>query len=234
MLVGIIQSNYIPWRGYFDFIDDVDLFIIHDDLLFTRDWRNRNYIKVGDSRQWLTVPVTFSYADKTLICDTKISYEKDWISTHLNRLQATYRAAPYFNLYFTPLKELFLTKPQTISELNLKLITWIAECLGITTQIRMSSEFSPEGTKTERLIGILKRAQATHYLSGPAADAYLDKEMFKAAEIKLSYKQYSYPSYPQFNEPFIGEVSVLDLLFHTGPNARQYLKSTLPNLPIVN
>lgn len=57
--VGVIQSNYIPWKGYFDLIHDVDLFVFYDDVQYTKnDWRNRNLIKTPTGAKWLTIPVS--------------------------------------------------------------------------------------------------------------------------------------------------------------------------------
>ena len=56
--IAILQSNYIPWKGYFDLINMVDEFIIYDDVQYTKnDWRNRNKIKTSQGIQWLSIPV---------------------------------------------------------------------------------------------------------------------------------------------------------------------------------
>jgi len=233
MLVGVIQSNYIPWRGYFDFIDEVDVFIFHDDILFTRDWRNRNYINVRGQREWLTVPVNFSYTLGHTIEQTKICYSSGWVSKHLRRITEAYSSARYFEHYFPEFKAVLSVRYETISELNLALIRWVMEKLEISTRLVMSRDLEPLGTKTERLIDMLKKLGATHYLSGPAAEDYLDVEQFRSAGIGLSYKQYKYPEYPQGGLPFADNVSILDVLFHCGPSAKSLIKSELPPRPIV-
>ena len=233
MLVGIIQSNYIPWRGYFDFINEVDTFVIHDDILFTRDWRNRNYINVRGRREWLTVPVNFRYSEGHTIEQTRICYSSNWAAKHLRRISEAYRLAPFFNIYFPELQEILSQRYYSISELNVALIRWVMAKLSITTRLVMSRELGPAGCKTERLLIMLKKLGATHYLSGPAADDYLDKEQFRAAGIGLSYKQYKYPEYVQTTEGFLDNVSILDVLFHCGPSANEYIKSRLPPKQIV-
>jgi hypothetical protein len=225
MKVGIIQSNFLPWRGYFDFIREVDLFIIHDDLQYTKsDWRNRNKIKTPRGLEWITVPVNYKTTSQ-LIEETTIDYSTRWAQKMLNRVREVYRQAPHFEPYFSQLSELLLAPAGTISELNLRLIHWVCGHLKIETPIRFSREFHPHGTKTERLVGILKQVDATVYLSGPAAQAYLIPELLESEGIRLEYKKYNYSEYPQLFPPFESYVSVIDLLFMMGEDARLYLES---------
>ena len=220
MKVGIIQSNFLPWRGYFDFIREVDLFIIHDDLQYTKgDWRNRNKIKTPRGLEWITVPVNYKITSQ-LIEETTIDYSTPWVKKMLNRIKESYRGAPYFDLYFSQLSEHLLQPAATISELNTRLTHWVCGHLNIATPIKFSREFNPQGAKTERLIGILKQVGATAYLSGPAAQSYLVPQMFDEAGIKLEYKTYNYPEYEQLFPPFESGVSIIDLLFMLGENSK--------------
>ena len=195
MKVGIIQSNFLPWRGYFDFIREVDLFIIHDDLQYTKgDWRNRNKIKTSRGLEWITVPVNYKNTSQ-IIEETTVDYSTPWAQKMLNRIREAYRQAPCFEMYFTQLSDLLLEPAASISELNLRLIHWACGHLKINTPIKFSREFNPRGAKTERLLGILKQVDATVYLSGPAAQAYLVPELLEGNGIKLEYKKYNYPEY---------------------------------------
>jgi len=223
MKVGIIQSNFLPWRGYFDFIREVDLFILHDDLQYTKgDWRNRNKIKTPNGVQWITVPVHYRHSDQ-LIEETPIDNSKPWARSMLNKIRNSYRKAPFFEPYFLELSDLLLESAASISDLNLRLINWVCEHLEIKTPITFSREYRPQGAKTERLIGILEQVGATIYLSGPAAKAYLEPDLFERAGIRLEYKVYDYPAYEQLYLPFEPKVSVIDLLFMVGDEATKYL-----------
>lgn len=223
MKIGTIQSNFLPWRGYFDFIREVDLFIIHDDIQYTKgDWRNRNKIKTPHGAEWITVPVHYRQSSQ-LIEETAIDYSKSWARSMLNRIQNSYRKAPYFEPYFSQLDELLLQPAETISDLNVRLIHWVCGHLEIKTPITFSRDYHPQGAKTERLIGILKQVGTTTYLSGPSAQAYLKPELFDQAGIQLEYKVYDYPEYEQLYPPFEPAVSVIDLLFMVGKDAKTYL-----------
>lgn len=233
MKVGIIQSCFVPWRGYFDFIDDVDLFIYHDDLQYTKnDWRNRNKIKTQNGLEWITVPVNYKTVSQ-LICETKIDYSQKWQKKMKNKIVAAYSKAPYFKKYADAFFELLFEHYENISELNVNINKWILTILNIKTKINMSREFSPVGSKTDRLIDILKKVGATVYLSGPSAKNYLEEEKFKSAGIDLEYKAYEYKEYPQLYGKFEPNVTVLDLLFNCGDNSRDFLKSLKPNERVV-
>ena len=225
MKVGIIQSNFLPWLGYFDFIRETDLFILHDDVQYTKgDWRNRNRIKTPRGVEWITVPVYYRNTSQ-LIEETRVDYSFPWARRILNRIRESYRRAPHFEPYFSELSELLMQPAASISDLNLRLIHWVCRSLDIDTPIRMSHDYHPQGAKNERLIGILSQVKATTYLSGPSAQAYIIPEMFNQAGIQLQYKQYNYPEYEQLYPPFESAVSVIDLLFMRGREARFYLEN---------
>lgn len=89
------------------------------------------------------------------------------------------------------------------------------------------------GTKTDRLIDLSKKLNATTYLSGPSADAYLDKEAFRRNGIRLEYKSYDYEPYPQLWGPFEGAVTVLDLIANCGPAAKNHIRSRTPDKVVI-
>jgi len=224
MKVGIIQSNFLPWRGYFDFIREVDLFILEDDLQYTKgDWRNRNKIKTPRGSEWITVPVNYKKTEQ-LIEETSIDYSTPWAKKMLNRIRESYRTAPFFEPFFSELSELLLKPSASISELNVSLIHWVCQHLEIKTPLAFSHEYHPSGTKTERVISILRQVGAGIYLSGPAGKDYIVPGLFQTAGIQLEYKEYNYPEYEQLYPPFDPAVSVLDLLFMKGVEALNYLE----------
>lgn len=230
MRVGIIQSNYIPWRGYFDFIASVDLFIFHDDLQYTKnDWRNRNRIKTPSGLKWISVPVNYRQTTQ-LISETKIDYSTKWWKAHINQIRENYQSAPCYAEAFSLINETLCTELPTISELNICLIKNICRYLGIDTPMLMSSEFQPEGSKTERLISILSKIGADTYVSGPSAEGYLDKQLLHQSNIRLEYKTYDYAEYPQQHGPFENGVTILDLIANCGQNSRPLINSRTPNV----
>ncbi len=226
--VAILQSNYIPWKGYFDLMNLVDEFIIYDQVQFTKnDWRNRNRIMTPSGPAWLTIPVSHSFGQS--IEETRIS-DGRWADKHWKTFQTYYAKAPFFPSLAPLLMETFAACREEVllSAINLRFIRLVAELLGIGARIVSSREYELAGDRCERLTSLCRQAGATEYLSGPAARDYLDEELFAESGIAVRWMDYSgYPEYPQLHAPpFVHEVSVLDLLFNVGPgDAPSFMRS---------
>ena len=228
--VAILQSNYIPWKGYFDLIASVDEFILYDDMQYTRrDWRNRNQIKSPQGVQWLTIPVQVKSKYDQKIKDTTID-SVGWAKTHWKTLEQNYKRAPHFDDVAQWVKPIYVAASDThISTLNRKFIVAICDYLDIKTVITNSWDYCLIDGKTGRLADICKQAGAGEYISGPSAKNYLEESLFSDMNIKLTWMDYAgYPEYPQQWGSFTHGVTILDLLFNCGKNARQFMKHTRP------
>ncbi len=225
MRVAVLQSNYIPWKGYFDIIHDVDTFVFYDDVQYTtNDWRNRNRIKTAQGVQWLTIPVGKHM--HRLTCDVELPIDELWAHDHWRKIEVAYARAPFFANYRDYLRSLLLDRAWTnLSSLNQTMTIRIArDLLGISTRFDSSVSYNLQGVKSERLLNLLKQVGAREYVSGPAARNYLDEQAFQDAGIEVIWKDYSgYPQYVQLHGDFHHDVTVLDLLFHTGPDAAWHI-----------
>jgi hypothetical protein len=221
--VAILQSSYIPWKGYFDLIRKVDEFILYDDAQYTkRDWRNRNQIKTKDGLLWLSIPVEVKGKFTQAVKDVCIS-DPSWAAQHFKTIAAVYARAPRFQEYRGRIEDLYRGATSTqLSAVNRRFIEGLADILGITTKLSWSMDYElPEG-RVERLVALCKQAGATSYLSGPSARDYIaqDARLFADAGIEVGYIDYSsYPEYPQLYPPFEHHVSVIDLIVNAGPEA---------------
>lgn len=225
--IAVVQSNYLPWKGYFDLIRRSEEFILYDDVQYTRrDWRNRNRVKTPTGLQWVTIPVEVKGKYHQRIRDTRIS-DPTWGSKHWAIFKHNYARAPFFEKYREIFEPIYLGPlPPMLSDVNRLLIDTICPLIGIDTPIRWSSEFELAEGRSERLLQICLAAGATEYLSGPAAKGYLDEGMFAAAGVNVVWMDYSgYPTYPQLFGEFEHGVTILDLLFNVGPDAPQYMKT---------
>jgi len=224
--VAILQSNYIPWKGYFDIIASVDEFILYDDMQYTRrDWRNRNQIKTPQGVQWLTVPVQVKGKYHQKIRDTEID-GKDWSSAHWKALTHNYCKTPHFKEISKWLEPLYLNESYIyLSQLNRSLIEAICSYLGIKTTISNSWDYPLLDGKTERLVDLCLKAKGTEYISGPSAKGYIEENLFTANDIQLTWFDYvGYPEYPQLWGDFTHGVTILDLLFNCGKKSPNYLR----------
>jgi len=221
--IAILQSNYIPWKGYFDLIASVDEFILYDDMQYTKnDWRNRNKIKTPNGTEWLSVPV--GQAINRRIRDVKIPFSK-WQKKHWKTLVQNYCRAQFFDEIAPLIEPLYIQKQYThLSTLNRAFIEAVCTYLGITTKISNSWDYSLIEGKSERLADLCKKSGATEYVSGPAAKNYIHDQVFKDCGINLTWFDYAgYPVYLQLWDEFNHEVTILDLLFNVGPDAPWYI-----------
>lgn len=224
--IAIIQSNYIPWKGYFDIIASVDEFVIYDDMQYTRrDWRNRNQIKTSNGVQWLTVPVKVKGKYFQKIHETEIDQD-EWRTAHWKAICQNYKRAHHFEEIHALLEPIYTGKPFAyLSDLNRALIERVCGYLGIMTKISSSRDYTLAEERTDRLCSICIQAGASEYVTGPSARDYMDEGIFTAQGVSVTWFEYGdYPEHPQLWGEFTHHVSVIDLLFNCGPNASRFMK----------
>jgi hypothetical protein len=226
MRVAVLQSNYVPWRGYFDLMRSVDSFVVYDTVQYTkRDWRNRNQVKSSNGLVWLTIPVAQRGAYSQRILDAKITPEP-WAKKHLRTLLDAYAGAPYIDRYRTELVDLYESAAarESLHDVNMLFLEAVRRWLELKTELFQADDFVHEGGPNDRLLALCSGLGATTYVSGPAAQSYLDVEAFRRAGIEVEWFDYEgYPEYPQLHGEFVHRVSVLDLVLNTGPDAKRYL-----------
>jgi hypothetical protein len=220
----ILQPSYIPWRGVFDLIRRADVFVFYDDVQYDKHgWRNRNRVKTTQGTKWLTIPVLSrgNVSEGLLLKDTRIAWTEDWTKKHAATLRQSYGKAPFFGAYAHLLDSFYARRPELLCDFDIETTLELARALGIADGRRFvrSSELGVSGTKTERLVEIVKKVGCDHYLSGPSAKDYIDDALFRDANVGLDYIEYRYPEYDQLHPPYDPQVTVLDLLFMKGPEA---------------
>jgi hypothetical protein len=215
MRAVVLQSNYLPWKGYFDLIQSADVFVFYDEVRYTKnDWRNRNRVYSKNGLHWLTIPIGAA-AVKLPISQVPLP-DPRWQDRHFKTLYHTYRPARFFHQIEPLVDELYHGRSWTrLSQLNRYCIESIARLLGISTRFVDSGSLDLAGDRVGRLISVLRQVGATEYLSGPSAREYLagSERLFEEAGIRLLFKSYAgYPEYPQLHAPFEPAVSILDVL----------------------
>jgi hypothetical protein len=223
----ILQPSYIPWRGYFHQIQKADLFIFYDCVQYDKHgWRNRNAIKTAQGSQWLTIPVNTKgcVSQGGVIKNIPIIWDAPWNEKHLKSIQQNYARAPFLKQYWPLLESIYSRRDELLSDFTCASTELVSRQLGIQhTQFVRSSAIYAEGSKTDRLIGLLKKVGARHYISGPSAKDYIERRQFEDSGISLEFMAYDYPEYPQLHGVFQPQVTILDLLFNAGPDAGKYI-----------
>lgn len=223
--VAILQSNYIPWKGYFHLINSVDEFILYDTAQFTKnDWRNRNKIKTPRGVTWLTIPVRHNFGQA--IQDTLVS-DPTWSQKHWDSLRQSYSKAEHYKDYAALFTSLYrsVAAEQRLSTINYRFLCEICSILGIRTAITWSRDYQLVAGQTERLVDLCRQAGADEYLSGPSAKGYINEKLFLDSNVRFRYVDYSgYPEYQQLYPPFEHSVSILDLIFNEGSDASNYIR----------
>ena len=221
--IAILQSNYLPWKGYFDLIAAVDEFVLLDDVQFTKnDWRNRNLIKTPQGVQWLSVPVGQDIHRRIRDVELKSHCQE----RHWKTLECNYRRADHFAEIAAWLEPLYRARThRDLSSLNRCFIEAICRYLGITTRIHDSAEYPLCEGRSQRLVELCTRLGAGEYVTGPAARAYLDTAAFAGRDIRVRWFDYDgYPPYRQLWGEFVHQVSIVDLLFNCGPESVRYMR----------
>jgi hypothetical protein len=224
--VAVLQSNYLPWIGYFDLIRAVDLFIFYDDVQYTKNsWRNRNLIKSPHGLEWLTIPVGQSI--HRLISEVALD-NGSWQESHFRKVSLNYKSRMHLKICKNLLNFLYVdTKWSGLSEFNQASITWISrEIFEIRTEFDTSVNYELTGKGQERLLQLLRAVGATNYISGPSGKNYLRERDFLDHKIELRYFEYpSYPKYEQVFPPFRAGASVIDLILCLGDESKEYFRN---------
>jgi WbqC-like protein family len=225
--VVIHQPQYLPYLGFFHKLQQGDIFVAMDNVQFERRGiQHRNKIKTCRGEQWLTVPVVHRSRDEERINDMRLNLELSWSRKHWQTLVTNYSRAPHFQKYSSEVQQILCQEWSNLCELNMVLIQWVMDALEIKKPIVYLSALEVKGNKSELLINICKAVKADTYLSGSGGKRYMDLAAFEAADIKVLWQEFSYPSYNQvFPElGFLPNLSILDTLFCCGPETRNFLE----------
>lgn len=228
MIVSIHQPNFVPWIGYFYKIYKSDLFVILDNVQFTKNgFTNRNRIKTPQGENWLTLPVIQSGKFGQDITDCVIFHKEQSARKIVNSLLANYKKSKHFDRYFDAISRIIQTDTDKLCDINTELIRWTMEQLGIAKKVVKASDLENiEGESTERLVSICKHLGATAYLAGLGAKKYQDDGLFNQHGIELISSPFQYPQYDQLWGDFIPNLSVIDVLFNHGPETRLILENS--------
>jgi hypothetical protein len=222
--LAVLQPGYLPWLGFFDQLRRADIFVYYDDVQYDKHgWRNRNRIKTQTGATWLTVPVRHGGLSRPRIVDVVIDRRTPWAHKHLASLRQAYARAPYAARYLPELEAVLNAPWERLVDLDIAVVDVIKAWLGLTTPMTRSSTLGIEGDRSERLVALCGHFEATTYLSGNAAQDYLDVDLFERGGIHVEWQNFTHPVYPQLHGAFVPFMSAVDLVFNCGDKAAAVL-----------
>ncbi len=221
MRVAIMQPTYLPWIGFLAMIDRVDRFVFLDDVAFNdRSWQQRNYIRAGDDKRMLTVPVLKKGRRGQSIKDVEITPDGAFPEEHIRSIQLAYGKAPFFGDSAPALFEMMRREQTRLSEMTIAVTRWLLDVFGIVTPTIYASALNVGGSKADHLVAICQEVGADRYLSAPGSREYIeDSGVFQAAGVSVDYHDYAHPEYRQAGNGFIPYIGAIDLLFNEGRDA---------------
>jgi len=223
MMVAIHQPNFLPWPGFFHKWQACDAFVILDTVQFHKhEWQNRNRIKTAQGACWLTVPVTYRFAQR--ICEVGIA-GGPWVRKLAATVEQAYARAPYLDAVWPRIADILNGEHTMLSPLNVALIRELGHLAGCTAPLHLASEMQTRvEDPTLRLVGLCRELGADAYLSGREGRHYLDRVPFAEAGLDLWFQQVEAPVYPQLHGAFISHLSMLDMLFNVGGEAADMVR----------
>ncbi len=226
--VCIHQPDFLPYLGFFHRLLLCDEFILLDNAQFEKGgWHHRDKIKTPNGPKWLTLalrkevfPININHVRLGLD-------REDWIGKNLNMIEANYRKAAHFERYFPEIRRIYEAGHETLLDINLAFLRFMFEVLEIDIPVRLASDIPVPGASNERLVNLLRAVGADRYLSGVGARGYMRESLYQEAGIAVDWQEFTHPVYPQLHGPFEPYLSCLDLVFNTGPAAKEVLRSCL-------
>ncbi len=225
MIVAALQPGYLPWVGFFDLMKRCDLFIVEDNLQYTKqDWRNRNRIRTAKDFAYLTVPVK-RVASTARINEVEIDNGQAWGRRHWNLLRQNYAKAPYWKDYAPFIEDAFKREWNILLDLDMHFVEFLAKEFGIATPCKMLSDipvtFGPD--KTKSLVDLLKAVGGHTFREGSTGKTFIEAAQFEAAGLEVEFQDYVCRPYRQQFEPFMSHLSAIDLLLNEGPEGGELI-----------
>lgn len=220
-LVGIHQPNFLPWLGYFDKIRRSDVFVLLDNAQLSKTggtWANRVKLLVGGAEAWVTVPVTRNYHGTRTIAETQIDEHAPWRRKLLKTIELNYRRAPHFEAVYPWLTGVIEFDAGNLGDYNVFGIRSVMQQLEVPdAKLMLASALGVDGSSTELLASLVRRAHGDAYLAGGGAAGYQDDSVFENAGIEVVRQDFQHPTYPQFNSAtFVPGLSIVDALMNIG------------------
>ena len=236
--VAIMQPTYLPWLGYFDLIDAVDVFVFLDNVQFEKTtWHQRNQLRTHKGLEWITVPALTSGRFGQLIKEVELK-DMIFVNKHLKQIAHNYQKSKEFERYFEEFSAVFhqAASKGALCHLNVELIKWLCSKFQISTRLVMASDLRIQGKRSELIVSILSALDSVVYVSPRGSADYItsDYRIFEQNGISVFYHRYTHPEYAQIYKPFMPHACALDVLFNEGERSKKIINSGRESLIVAS
>ena len=230
MKIAIMQPYFLPYIGYFQLINAVDKFVIYDNIQYTKKgWINRNRILVDGKDEYITLPLKkdsdYLNVDQRRLADTF----NDDANKIVRKLAQAYKKAPHYQLVYPILQTIFENPESNLFHFIHKSIVEICRLFDIKTELIISSSVSIDHSlkSQDKVIAVCKALKATSYINLSGGVDLYSKEIFNENNIELNFIKTNSIHYPQFNNEFVANLSVIDVMMFNSPEAiKTYLQTS--------
>ena len=232
MRVAIHQPEHLPWLGFFHKMSMSDIFVLLDNVPYSKnDFQSRNRIRTSGTKEgwcWLTVPALTKGRFGQQINQVEINNANDaWKKKCWKSIRYNYSKARYFQEHQAFFRDLYSEKDwRKLVDLNVSIIKMLVQVLDMDAELLLASDLGVSGSGTALLLKICRQLSADVYISGRFGKVYLDETKFLQQGIQVVYEDFQHPEYPQEYEPFIPNMSVIDLLFNCGDKSKDIIISS--------
>lgn len=227
MKLAIMQPYFFPYIGYFQLIGAVDKFVVYDDVAFiNKGWINRNNILVNAKATLFSLPLKNASQNRS-INEIEISNETNWKNKLLKTIEFSYKKAPRFNQVFPLIADVIQSEKEYISQLALLSIQAVVNYLQLSTDfVCTSAVYNNTHLKAQqRILDICQKEKAEFYINPIGGKEIYSSELFEKSGIEIGFLKTIEHSYPQFANPFVPNLSIVDvLMFNSIDQAQQLLK----------
>jgi hypothetical protein len=225
--IAIMQPYFLPYIGYFQLMAEVDLFIVYDNIKYTKKgWINRNRMLQNGKDVMFSLPLK-SGSDCLNVCKRELAtnFNRDKL---LNQFKGAYRRAPYFAQVFPLIEQIVRHDDTNLFRFLNHAIVRICEYLGITTEIRMASDIAIDHDlkNQDKVLALCGAVGATTYVNASGGKALYSKGAFQEKGIDLKLIQSKQFEYTQLGNTFVPWLSIIDvMMFNSVIDLSEYLAS---------
>ena len=224
LIIGAHQPSYLPWLGFFHKIALSDRYFIYDHVDRSRyDFTAKNFIKTNNGSLALIVPL--QHSNSKILRDIKVDNSKKWQKKHFSSISQNYQNAPFYEQHSEYLMEYYATEWTYLVDMVENFMVWACKSMGINTPIERSTNLNITDKKSQGILQLCKKTNASIFIFGEIGKDYADPEIFTQNNIVPYFQKYLHPTYPQQHGEFIPNLSALDLLLNCGEDSHRYLMS---------